>query len=167
MKTMFLGCFIMLSCLGIQAQQNMAIGKTTVEGDALIDFGSEVRGMVLAPIQDVNTIIASPGTIAFDGGTGSFRYLNNSGNWSPVVLGGDIGGVQSGAGLNQVLIGTTSTTKEGFLVLGKDLGETKALVLPKIPNGNLRFNNPVAGLIYYDTVLKAIMVFNGNNWTNF
>lgn len=167
MKKISFCSIILLSCFNIHAQGKIAIGKTSAEGDALIDFGNEVRGIVLAPIQDVSTIIASPGTIAFDGGSGSFRYLNNSGNWSPVISGGALGGVQSGTVLSHVLIGTTSSNTRGFLILGKDLGETKALVLPKIPNGNLRFNNPVAGLLYYDTILKAVMVFNGNSWTRF
>lgn len=167
MKKILISSILILFSFCSQAQGQMPIGKTTARRDALIDFGSEVRGLVLAPIQSVNAMLASPGTIVFDGGTGSFRYLNNSGTWSPVVSGGDIGGVQSGVGLNQILIGTTSSTAKGFLILGKDVGETKALVLPKLSNGNLRFNNPVAGLIYYDTVLKSVMVFNGNSWTRF
>jgi hypothetical protein len=149
------------------AQAKIAIGKTSVDGDALVDFGTEVRGIVIAPVVNVTTMVASPGTIAFDGNTGSFRYLNNSGNWSTVIPGGATGGVQTGTGIYQTLIGSTSSATKGVIIFGKDTGENKALVLPKLANGNLRFNNPIAGLIYYDTVLKAIMVYNGTKWTRF
>jgi hypothetical protein len=51
--------------------------------------------------------------------------------------------------------------------MGQDSGENQAFVLPKLANGNLRFNNPVTGLMYYDTALKAVMVYNGNGWTRY
>jgi len=158
------------NCIGITLaviEQKIAIGKTTVGGDALVDFGEELRGLVIAPVSDVTTMNASPGTIAFDGATGSFRYLDDSGNWSTVVIGGENGGAYEGVDIFQNLIGANTSSTEGVLILGEDDGETKALVLPKLANGNLKFNNPVPGLIYYDTVLKAVMVYNGNGWTRF
>lgn len=158
---------LLLCSLSGFAQVKVAIGKTTVDGDAMLDFGSEVRGLVLAPVANVTTMTASPGTIAFDGNTGSFRYLDNTGVWSPVIAGGVTGGVQSGTDGAQFLIGTTTASSSAVLHLGANSGESRALVLPKLANGNLRFNNPVAGLMYYDTVLKAVMVYNGAVWTAF
>lgn len=167
MKQIIINWFLLVFCLNASAQGKLAIGKTTVDGDALLDFGTEVRGIVIAPVLNVTAMTASPGTIAFDGYTGSFRYLSNSESWSAVIPGGVIGGGQSGTDLTQIFIGSTSSNAKGVIVFGTDIGETRALVLPKLANGNLRFNNPVAGLIYYDTVLKAVMVYNGNKWTRF
>ena len=122
--------------------------------------------MVIAPILNVTSSSASAGTIAFDGATGSFRYYDGT-NWSGVVAGGQTGGVASGTDTYKQLIGAETSTATGVVIFGEDTGETQALVLPKLANGNLRFNNPITGLIYYDTVLKAVMVYNGNGWTKF
>ena len=159
---------VLLLGISINAQAQSGIGKASVDGDAIMDFGTEVRGIVIAPVTDVTTMTtASEGTIAFDGATGSFRFLNNSGTWSTVVPGGTTGGAQVGSDLSKIFIGTPTSTAQGVIVFGKDTGENKALILPKLANGNLRFSNPVAGLIYYDTILKGVMVYNGNAWTRF
>jgi hypothetical protein len=169
MKTVFLTCIAVVLSVSLNAQdQKLAVGKTTVDGDALVDFGTELRGMVIAPITDVTTMspAPSPGTIAFDGNTGSFRYFDGT-NWSDAVAGGETGGVAAGTDSFKQLIGAETSTTNGVVIFGEDTGETQALVLPKLENGNLKFNNPVAGLIYYDTALKAVMVYNGNGWTRF
>lgn len=167
MKNTITTSFLLMCCLNALAQGGIAIGKTTVDGSAILDFGTEVRGILITPILNAATMTASPGTIAFDGSTGSFRYFGNSEDWSAVIPGGDTGGGQSGTDLNRIFIGTTSSSAKGVIVFGSDHGETRAVVLPKLANGNLRFNNPVAGLMYYDTVLKGVMVYNGNKWTRF
>jgi hypothetical protein len=170
MKTTITILALVLS-IGLYAQdQKLAIGKTTVDGDALVDFGTELRGMVIAPIDDVTTMTPAPsaGTIAFDGETGSFRYFDGS-SWSTPKPDGDDTGVDVASGTDtfKQLIGAETSTATGVVIFGEDSGETQALVLPKLANGNLRFSNPVTGLIYYDTVLKAVMVYNGNGWTRF
>ena len=155
--------------LGTFAQeQKLAIGKLSVDGDALVDFGTELRGMVIAPITDVSTMSPAPsaGTIAFDGATGSFRYFDGT-DWSNEATGGVIGGAATGTDTFQQLIGAETSSTTGVVVMGEDTGEDQAFVLPKLTNGNLRFNNPVTGLMYYDTALKAVMVYNGNGWTRF
>lgn len=169
MKTINISLFVLLLSMTINVQGQVAIGKPGVDGDALLDFGTEVRGMVLSPVEDVDnmTAQASPGTIAFDGATGSFRFLDNSGTWSTAVLGGTTGGAQAGPDLSKIFIGTPTSAAQGVVVFGKDVGETKAVVLPKLANGNLRFSNPVAGLMYYDTILKGVMVYNGSEWKKF
>jgi hypothetical protein len=168
MKTTVTILALLLTLGAFAQEQKLAIGKTTIDGDALIDFGTELRGMVIAPIADVTSISPAPsqGTIAFDGATGSFRVYDGT-SWSAVVAGGATGGVASGTDTFQQLIGTVTSSATGVVVMGEDTGETKALVLPKLENGNLKFNNPVTGLIYYDTALKAVMVYNGNGWTKF
>jgi hypothetical protein len=169
MKTTITTLIALVFTLGTFAQeQKLAIGKLTVDGDALVDFGTELRGMVIAPITDVTTMSPSPsaGTIAFDGATGSFRVYDGT-SWSAASSGGVIGGAASGTDTFQQLIGAETSATTGVVVMGEDTGENQAFVLPKLANGNLRFNNPVTGLMYYDTALKAVMVYNGNGWTRF
>lgn len=150
-----------------QATSQIVIGKTSKSETAIIEFGDDIRGIILSPIANVTTTNSQPGTIAFDSQTGSFRYLDNSGSWSPARPDGITGGEQAGIDSTQFLIGTTTASSNAVLELGANSGENKAMVLPKIANGNLRFNKPVAGLIYYDTALKAVMVYNGASWTKF
>jgi len=167
MKKLILTSLALVFSLSVFAQdQKLAIGKTTVDGDALVDFGTELRGMVIAPIADVTNSGASAGTIAFDGNTGSFRYYDGT-DWSSAVSGGKTGGVAAGTDTFKQFIGAETSTATGVVIFGEDSGENQALVLPKLANGNLKFSNPVTGLIYYDTVLKAVMVYNGNGWTRF
>lgn len=167
MKTIITTSLAILISLSLAAQdQKLAIGKITVDGDALVDFGTELRGVVIAPVTDVTTMTASAGTIAFDGTTGSFRFFDGT-DWSDAIAGGETGGAAVGTDTFQQLIGSESSTATGVVVFGEDSGETQALVLPKLENGNLKFKNPVKGLIYYDTALKAVMVYNGNGWTKF
>ena len=157
------------NCIGtiiVPIETRLGIGKTSVDGGGIMDFGTEVRGLVIAPVADVSTMDASPGTIAFDGNTGSFRYFDGT-SWSAGISGGTTGGEAAGTDLYYNMLGTETSTAKGVLIFGEDTGETKALILPKIPNGYLRFNNPVAGLIYYDTIHKAVMVYNGVSWTKF
>ena len=167
MKILLLSLSLALFTLNVNAQDlKLAIGKTTVDGDALIDFNDVVGGMVIAPIEDVTTSPSSAGTIAFDGNTGSFRFFDGT-SWSAVVPGGATGGVASGTDTYKNIIGAITSSTTGVVIMGEDVGETQALVLPKHDNGNLKFNNPVPGLMYYDTVLKSVMVYNGVSWTSF
>lgn len=167
MKPIYITLFSIFFAFSLQAQDlNLAVGKTTVDGDAIMDFGDELRGMVIAPIQDAETSSPDAGTIAFDGATGSFRFYNGT-NWSNPQSGGATGGHASGTDTFKQIIGAETSATTGVVVFGEDNNESQALVLPKLENGNLRFNNPVAGLIYYDTALKSVMVYNGNAWTSF
>jgi hypothetical protein len=106
--------------------------------------------------------------IAFDGATGSFRYYNGA-TWSTASPGGETGGAITGTDTSKIHIGaTTSTTSDtAVLILGKDSGENKALILPRIANGKLKINNLKPGLMYYDTVCKMVMVYNGNSWVGY
>lgn len=171
MKKIIITSLLMVFHLSVCAQQQkLAIGKTTVDGSALVDFGEELRGIVIAPIEDVENMSTPPsaGTIAFDGATGSFRFYDGT-EWSSVIPGGLTGGEAQGIDTFQQLIGTKTSSSTGVVIFGGDdaLQETQALVLPKLANGYLRFANPVPGLIYYDTVEKCIFVYNGNTWTDF
>jgi hypothetical protein len=173
MKSIIYLSVIVFLTMSLQAQDlKLAIGKTTIDGDAILDFGNEVRGMVISPINDVSAMSPPPsaGTIAFDGNTGSFRFFDGT-SWSNIAEGGEITGCHAEANNSddtfKQIIGAETSSTNGVLIFGKDSGEDQALVLPRLANGNLRFNNPVTGLMYYDTVLKSVMVFNGNSWVSF
>lgn len=167
MKAKNIYWIVLLLGISINVQAQLGIGKASVDGDAILDFGTEVRGIVIAPVTNVETMIASEGTIAFDGATGSFRFLDNVGWSSATVPPGPVAIAQAGPDLSKIFIGTPTSAAKGVIVFGKDTGENKALILPKLANGNLRFSNPVVGLMYYDTILKGVMVYNGNVWTKF
>lgn len=171
MKSILTTLAVLLITFTLSAQDlNLAVGKTSIDGDALMDFGDELRGIVIAPIDNVANMspAPTPGTIAFDGQTGSFRFFDGT-DWSTPVPGGDIskGDVAAGTDTFQQLVGAETSSATGVVVYGADSGENQALILPKLANGNLKFSNPVTGLIYYDTALKAVLVYNGNGWSRF
>lgn len=136
--------------------------------NAILEFGSEARGIRLTPVADATTLTATGGTIVFDGATGSFRYYDGT-SWSTAIAGGTTGGAPAAADSTTqgVLIGTNSSSAQGVLILGADTGETKALVLPNINLTEARIPNPAVGLMVYDTASGTVRVFNGNSWTNF
>ena len=151
----------------------LGIGTTTPSSSALLEFGTELRGIVIGPSDAVTQTNANtaPGSICFDQATGSFRMYNGT-TWSDVVSGGATGGNESGPDLLKQYMGASSSTTgggvtNGVLILGKDVGETKALVLPKSCGGSLTIASPVAGQMYYDQSSKMVMVYNGNAWTAF
>ncbi|RTZ49975.1 hypothetical protein EJ377_07625 [Chryseobacterium arthrosphaerae] len=153
---------------GFWATAQTGIDKTSGFGaSSLLEFGSaNNRGILLTPVTDVTAINATPGTIAFDGATGSFRYYN--GSWSTVVPGGTTSGPlltlikQPGSHYQCRYINCRRV-----LILGKDSGETKGLVLPLVSAPELNIGNPPKGLMVYDTTNGYIKVYNGTSWTNF
>ncbi|AZA78101.1 hypothetical protein EG347_11545 [Chryseobacterium sp. G0186] len=147
------------------------IDKTSGFGaSSLLEFGSaNNRGILIEPVTDVTVLNATPGTIAFDGATGSFRYY--TGSWSTTVSGGITGGVSTNADRTTqgaiINANPSTSTAEGVLILGKDTGETKALVLPLVSVPEFNVGSPPRGLMVYDTSNGAIKVYNGNTWTSF
>ncbi|ASW76226.1 hypothetical protein IQ37_13035 [Chryseobacterium piperi] len=152
----------------IQAQvgidKNNNLGKS-----ALLEFGPQARGIRLSPIENVgNMSNAIAGTIIFDGKSGSFLYKDSTG-WSTPKSGGATGGHITTSDNNSkgVIIGDVKSSAPGILILGKDSGETKALVLPNVGSPEFKMLNPPAGLIVYDSDANLVKVWNGNTWTNF
>ena len=148
--------------LTLSSSAQIAIGTTTVETDALVTFGTEARGMVISPSSNVTAQTATAGTIAFDAATGSFRMYD--GTWSTAVEGGKTGGAPTGTDTYKTFTGATTSTADGVWLIGEDSGEAKALVLPKVANGNLKFNKLTPGLMYYDTAYDKVMIYNGHTW---
>lgn len=161
--------YILSFFAGFWATAQTGIDKTSGFGaSSLLEFGSaNNRGILLTPVTDVTAINATPGTIAFDGATGSFRYYN--GSWSTVVPGGTTSGSPANTDKTTrgAIINADTSTAEGVLILGKDSGETKGLVLPLVSAPELNIGNPPKGLMVYDTTNGYIKVYNGTSWTNF
>ena len=142
----------------------VSIGKETVDGSGILDFGSENRGLLLSNVTDATAIDASAGTIVFDAKTGSVRFHNGTG-WSVVIPGGITGsappGTDSGTG---VIIGAETSEVEGILRLESS---KLSLILPKASNAEFKIQSPEPGLMVYDPFLKRVLIYNGNYWTSF
>ena len=153
-----------LACTGMISAQ-VAIGKQSVTDSAILEFGTDAKGILLNIASDVSTMTATAGTIAFDGATGSFRYYDGS-TWSAVQTGGIIGGASATADTKTqgAIIGATSSAAQGTLILEHP---NRALILPKMASGTHKILTPVKGLMYYDTTSKTVNVYNGNAWTSF
>lgn len=165
MKTLYILLYLGLG-MGIFSSQ-VGIDKTTGLGaNSILEFGSQARGIRLSPIENVNNMIAPvPGTIVFDGATGSLRFLSQLG-WSAPRSGGIIGGgiVLPDVNKQGVIINATSSSVPGALILGKDTGEARILVLPNVGTPESKMLNPPTGLIVYDMDTDIIKVWNGNSW---
>ena len=159
---------ILFASLTMSAQ--IGVDKATGFGaSALLEFGNEARGIRLMPVTDATTLTASAGTIVFDGTTGSFRYYNGT-VWSSVVTGGcaPCGAPTVADDSNQgVILGENTSVAQGVLILGKDTGETKGLVLPNVNLAEAKIPSPPIGLMVYDTSSETVKVYNGVVWTHF
>lgn len=147
------------------AKAQVAIGKTGITNSSvLLEFGTAPKGIRLNPVENVTSLTASAGTIAFDGATGSFRYYNGTG-WSTSDAGGITGGNPTEPDNNTqgTIIGATTSSLQGAVILE---ASDKAIVLPKVSNA-LVIASPPKGLMVYDISLKALKVYNGNNWISY
>ncbi len=153
-----------LVILGTVLSAQIAIDKSTVDGDGLLDFAAgTTKGIILPSITSTPGVVE--GTIVFDSNDNKIKYFN--GSW--VSLNADSGEsrmatntVTDIANSNQgVIIGAESTDAPGVLVLESD---DKALILPKVASPELSVVNPEAGMICYDTTTQRLSVFNGKVW---
>lgn len=157
----------LLLIIGINSQGQVAIGKSSVDGDGILDFeNTENRGMILPWISSENEVLNPVGgTLIFDVSDKYVKYFNGI-SW--VHLSFRAGTVNTfyqdpltdiGEG---VIIGDNTSSAKGVLVLESN---NKALILPKVENVLQNVNNPVAGTIVYDTSTKKVCVYNGLHWT--
>lgn len=149
---------ILLFAVGLNAYAQILIDKTTATNSSVtLEFGTEIRGVLLRPVSLPNN--PSAGTILFDDNSGSFRFYDTG--WSPITTGGVINSVDDFETTGSVIIDGFTSSANGIFILENKTG---ALVLPKLKSGLLNIKNPVAGLLYYDTDSKSVMVYNGNEW---
>ena len=159
MKTKIISVLLIF---GSFTSAQVALGKTSVDGDGILDFEEGTTSGLILP--RVDSPSGGVGTLLYD--VSSKKVLYNNGGWIDLSI--QEGAVDTtdqdtytdaGGG---VIIGSDSSTSEGVLVLEST---DKALILPKIASPELNVINPEAGMICYDTVKKNFAVYNGSEWT--
>ena len=146
----------------VQVMGQVSIGKSSVDGDGLLDFASGTTSGIILP--RVTTLPTTVGALVYDSTDQKVKY--NNGSWQDLSI--ESGSVDmtdqnlySDVG-NGVIIGSDTTTDEGVLTLEST---DKALILPKIASPEVNVKSPEAGMICYDTVKKNLVVYNGEEWT--
>jgi hypothetical protein len=158
--------FLVLSYAGMS---QVSIGKTTIDGDAILDFGSLNAGIIL-PWVTSSAAVSNPvgGTLIFDSSDKKIKYYQDSSSPSWVIMSPKTGAVDTSIqdnvpeDNNGVIIGTPSPSVSGVLVLSST---NKGLLLPKVANPETTILSPDAGTLVYDTVSKKVAVYNGLHWT--
>lgn len=145
-----------------QSFAQVAIGKSTVDGSALLDFGSGTTNGIILP---ATTSITNPanGTFTLDKTTNRVRMYQN-GVWVDLSQTADTSGLYSNSGSdtgNGVLMGAPVSSAQGVLVLESP---RLALVLPKVADPEINVKSPYPGMICYDTTSDSIAVFDGVYW---
>lgn len=150
----------------IQINAQVAIGKTSVDGSGILDFGTStttIRTIVINPINLPTCDATTKGAIASNASTGQLAtcngtaWTNNGASTTSVA----VTGTDSGSG---VIIGATSSAATGALILESP---SKALILPKYSYPDLQIKLPTRGALVYDTTRKAVVYYNGTTWQYF
>lgn len=161
MKKLILTLSLIISGLSINAQ--VAIGKTTVDGDGLLDFASGTTNGIILPIVETLPVSAANGTILMDSNDATIKMREN-GVWVEISGRGNLSNVieNESAELGEgVVIGAETSSVEGVLVLESS---DKALILPKVNSPHLNVKSPYPGMMCYDLTSKSIAVFDGARW---
>lgn len=167
MKKILVNISILLLANFTMAQ--VAIGKSTIEGDALLDFGSGSAKGILLPV--ITDLPASPanGTFLMDSNDLTVKVYEND-QWVGLTEVGAISGIPNTTDviLNSsdevgegIIIGSETSSASGVLVLE---AADKAMVLPKVANPAENIKSPRAGMMCYDTTNDVIAIFDGNQW---
>lgn len=156
--------FIIFSFISLCAFAQVAIGKTEVEGSAILDFKSDTnKGIILPWTSSVTN--PSPGMLIYNTTDKKVMYRDNT-TWQDLSINTGSVDTQEIENLSEVgeglIIGDVSGAAEGVLVLNDN---TKALVLPKNSEPWLNIQDPEAGTIVYDTKNNLLCVYNGAEWT--
>lgn len=153
----------------------IAIGKQTVDGGStLLDFDNNTantRGLILPAVTNINLALSSTptdnnGTFVFDLSDSKIKmYENNS--WKDLSDAGDstsisVNNSEESTPQQGVIIGSPNSSAKGILVLESG---SKAMILPKIANPHNTVKSPYPGFMCYDTVGKAIAIFDGKVWS--
>jgi len=157
--------------LSIFSLGQVSIGKDKVNGTAtILDFNetNNTKGIILSAVNNVSNALATVstnnnGTFLLDKSDNKIKMYDNN-VWVALSNVGDSSkafinpSAEIGEGL---IIGSETTPSKGVLVLESD---SKAMILPKIANPHTTVKSPYPGMICYDTVSKALAVFDGKVW---
>lgn len=166
MKKILLICF--WTTISTTLYSQTAIGKETVDGDALLDFGNDGKGIILPYVNEITVSNPTPGTFIFDTQSKQVVYYSQTASeegWITMNENTNDATAPTNSTLEEVgggvILGADSATAQGVLVLEST---NKALILPKVANPHLTILSPVHGTICYDTASQTIAVFNGKEW---
>lgn len=155
-----------LITLNLSLHAQLSFGKPNVTGASTImdfdDSPGNTKGLILP---SVKTLPQSPanGNFVFDTNDGVVKMYEDD-QWVELTEDGSTVDVihnssdEIGGG---IIIGSDSSPADGILVLESP---NKAIILPKVENPHLNMKSPYPGTICYDTVLKAVAVFDGSKW---
>lgn len=165
MKTIFSAIFL-LSVQAVFGQ--VAIGKTSIDGSAILDFKENTNKAIILPwIQDLTKVTHSAGTLLFDATEKKVKWFDGT-IWNDLSIHTgtvdltEIKDLQESGTQSGVIIGDVAGAPVGVVVLNKP---GKALVLPKNTEPWLNIKQPEPGTVTYDTTNNLVCIFNGTEWT--
>lgn len=179
MNTTFIKIGLLVICLSgfASVAAQTAIGKTSVDGNSILDFGTGNKGIILPWVEDASTLTgaaATNGTLLYDVQTKKVQARVN-GVWTDLSRNGDDTATHTAkinahlakneianASHSGVIMGATTSSAIGVLVLESS---TKALILPKMASPHLNMRNPEPGTMAYDTVKDLLCVYDGKEWS--
>lgn len=146
-------------------KSQIAMGKTSVDGDAILDFPLANTGIILPMVETLPTgSAASNGTFLLDKTDNTVKMRENN-LWISLSDTGNLAGTMPNVSAEQgegVIIGNSTSSVQGVLILEST---NKALVLPKVNDPVTNMKSPIAGTICYDTLSKTMAVFDGIKWS--
>lgn len=172
-----IGFTLSLFIIGITLQAQVAIGKTSVDGNGILDFGNENKGIILPVVRVNSDNNYTDGTVLFDQ-TDLKVKIRQNGDWLELS---DEGSLEVQKDLNNldittprtlfdsdeigegVIIGSETSSAKGILIL-EATEDAQALILPKVSNPHNTINSPTAGTMVYDTISQSLAVFDGKVW---
>lgn len=157
------------SLLSYATQAQVAVGKQSVDGAAILDFASNTtNGIILPVVRTMPTGVgASDGTLLINAVNLSAAKAQARVNGAWIDISDDVRNL-SYLSLNTsaeqgtvAIMGASTSSALGVLVLEST---NKALVLPKVSNAETEIKSPVAGTMVYDLWSKSLAIFDGAKW---
>ena len=161
----YLTTVILILGFGITTNAQTAIGKKTVStASVLLDFSaSTTKGIILPAVETLPTSPAN-GTFVLDRNDRKIKMRQPS-VWIELSESGSIASLVPYSGTSdntrKTVMGARESGANGVLVLEST---NKALVLPHVANPHSTVKSPYPGMMCYDTVKKALAVFDGSVW---
>ncbi len=161
--------FIVGFLLSMNFNAQVAIGKASVDGDGILDFGSDGDKGILLP-RVISITGAVPGTLYYDTADSKVKFQGGSLidlSVKEVAVENQFDTSEEDyinhteeADVQGTVIGDDETGVPGVLVLDST---EHALILPKVPSYS-NVGDPEPGMIVYDESIKMFCVFDGEKW---
>jgi hypothetical protein len=157
------------SLLSYATQAQVAVGKQSVDGAAILDFApNATNGIILPVVRTLPTGAgASDGTLLINAVNLSAAKAQARVNGAWIDISDEVRNLSS-LSLNTsaeqgtvAIMGASTSSASGVLVLE---ATNKALVLPKVANAETEIKSPVAGTMVYDMWSKSLAIFDGVKW---